>query len=174
MRFRIGLAEDTIPGYETIIAKPKDSGRVRIIAFVSKKLNFEVRSDLMSNDLSTIWIEIKRAQQKNVLCGGIYREWTTTEPEDLQKICSQVKKASKEKKSLVLIGDINLDADQWDEPTFYRKSLADVWKSEMAWRGLQKYNLGVTYVSYYTKNGKKQKVHSTTSTQKTQKHSQMN
>ena len=152
------LADVTIPGYETVIAQPKINGKVRIMAFVNTNLNFKVRSDIMSKDLSTIWIEVIRDQQKNVLCGGIYREWTggLEEPEDLKRLCSQVKTAAQEEKPLILIGDTNFDADQWDETNYRCKSLADVWRREIAWRGLVQYQLGVTYVSYYTKSsGKK-------------------
>ena len=166
------LVDVNIPGYETIIAQPKESGKVRIMAFVNKNIKYKVRLDLMSKELSTIWIEIIRAEQKSILCCGIYREWTGEQAEELEKLCSQVKIAVKEKKSLVLIGDINLDADKWDDTNYKNKGLADIWKREIAWRGLEQYQLGPTFLSYYTTNGGK-KVESAleTYTQTTKEHS---
>ena len=42
------LVDVNIPGYETIIAQPKESGKVRIMAFVNKNIKYKVRLDLMS------------------------------------------------------------------------------------------------------------------------------
>ena len=146
------LVDVNIRDYETVIAKPKEGGKVRIMAFVNKNVDFNVRLDLMSKELSTIWIEINRARQKNILCCGIYREWTGEQPEEMKKICSQVKTATNEKKPMVVMGDINLDADKWNEINYKCKALADVWRREMAWRGMVQYQLGATFLSYYTTN----------------------
>ena len=131
-------------------AQPNKNGKIRIMAFVQTHLNVEVRSDLMSTDLSTIWIEIIREEQKNVLCSGIYREWTKNQTEELELICSKVKQAATEDKPMIVMGDTNLDSDQWEESEYRCKKLADTWRREIAFAGLIQYELGITYESYYT------------------------
>ena len=87
-----------ITGYKTVkgpLSKVND--KVRIIAFVSTALETKVRTDLMNDGISSIWIEAFREKQKSILCGGYYREWSTTPAKDLGLFCDQVDKAMAEK-----------------------------------------------------------------------------
>ena len=45
------------------------------MAFVSNEINFKMREDLSSADISSLWIEIERKHHKNVVIAGVYREW---------------------------------------------------------------------------------------------------
>ena len=51
----------------------------------------------MTDNISTIWIELINKNSKNVLCCGIYREWNRVDPrEDAQIIMNQIQKANDE------------------------------------------------------------------------------
>ena len=126
--------------------------KVRIIALVHNDLTVKIRSDLMSHEVSTIWMELKRDKNKNVLVAGIYREWTDNEESDCTKIVNQIQKASEEKVPLLVTGDINLDMLQWSKNSYYKKSIADTWKSSITKSGLKWENLGITYTSHYMSN----------------------
>ena len=62
-----------IQGYKTIFPKKiKETSKVRILAFVKESLANHVilRSDLMSNEFPSIWIEVSNQIQKNTIIGG--------------------------------------------------------------------------------------------------------
>lgn len=58
-----------------------------------------------------------------------------------------MEQATKEKKSIILLGDANLCADQWDEETYYQFKLATELKSGLAQCGLENLELGKTYMA---------------------------
>ena len=146
-----------IPGYKTIAGPvSKINNKVRIIAFVNESLDTKVRTDLMNDGISSIWIEIVRKNQKNILCCGVYREWSQNPSMDLRTLCDQVDNATSEKKPTLIQGDFNLNSDLWDQHNYEHKSLADMWRSNFAQNGLSQTDMGITFVSYYTlSNGEK-------------------
>ena len=140
-----------IPGFNTIVCSTQHRGdKIRIFALIDNTLPHKVRLDLMNNNVPTIWIELISETKKNILIGGIYREWNDKQPEDMSLICNQISSASEEGLPLLCIGDINLDMLLWDKSSFRLKSLADQWKAKISTAGLKWENLGETFESYYT------------------------
>ena len=110
----------------------------------------------MNDGISSIWIEIVRKNQKNILCCGVYREWSQNPSMDLRTLCDQVDNATSEKKPTLIQGDFNLNSDLWDQHNYEHKSLADMWRSNFAQNGLSQTDMGITFVSFYTlSNGEK-------------------
>ena len=134
------------------------SDRARIIVLVHEDIPFKIRDDLMSHEAETIWLELSRKHHKNIIVGGIYRQWNNEkwnidEERDSNIILDQVQKASKENLPMLVAGDMNLDMLKWSEKDYRRKTIADTWKSSISKAGLKWAQLGITYISAYIKNG---------------------
>ena len=130
--------------------------KIRIIGLVEEEMRniTKVRTDLMTKEFPSIWLEITRSKQKNLLICGFYREWTrngnSSENEQsvrLKILMNQMEQATNEKKTVILLGDANLCADQWDEETYYQFKLAAELKSGLAQCGLENLELGKTYLA---------------------------
>ena len=58
----------TIDDYETIFSKTLENPTIncsRISVYVDKVMNKNIRSDLMSNTFSSVWLELGHPRQKN-------------------------------------------------------------------------------------------------------------
>jgi exonuclease III len=91
-----------------------------MVCLVSEnKDNIKPRSDLMNPKFPSIWCEEVREFEKNILTCGFYREWShnghktcAIQLEAIKVFCSQIEKASKENKNIIIQGDANLCAKQ--------------------------------------------------------------
>ena len=89
-----------------MVGEEGSEGTSRLMAFVSSEIDFKLRNDLSSADVSSLWLEIEREHHKNLLIAGVYREWgnannpTKNRSKDQQierivKIEKQIKKPNK-------------------------------------------------------------------------------
>ena len=111
----------------------------------------------MSEHLSNVWLEIEGINQKVLIC-AIYREFndlTSTgqmKPEEqvekLEILHTQIEKASKEG-LILIIGDMNIDLEKWEDLKYYQKKQAEKYQSLIGECGLEIISFGTTY------NGKK-------------------
>ena len=131
--------------------------KVRIIALVHEDISFKIREDLMSHNVASIWMEVSRKFHKNLIIGGIYRQWNVDEEKDSDAILTQISRASEENLPLLVCGDVNLDMLKWSKRDYYRKKIADKWKSSITKAGLKWPSLGITYISNSAKNGEHSK-----------------
>ena len=147
-----------IAGYDTVLPLiEKDNDNIRIIALVSQKIRNKVktRSDLMSDAIPSIWLEVKENVNKITLVSGFYREWShggnNSEESQIQRInifTEQIEKASTNKNTDILImGDLNLDALKWNEPKFVNKNVALILRSMLTSCGLEIQDIGATYMA---------------------------
>ena len=68
------MSELNVDGYNTYVADTINNRELnysRTMVFISKQLTVRVRHDLMSDDVSSIWLELDRANQKKFLVCGI-------------------------------------------------------------------------------------------------------
>ena len=103
-----GKEDYKIEGYETILQKTdQNTEKIRIIGLVEEEMRniTKVRNDLMTKEFPSIWLEITRSKQKNLLICGFYREWTrngnNSENEQsvrLKILINQMERATNEKK----------------------------------------------------------------------------
>jgi hypothetical protein len=123
---------------------------------VTNKLvpNIKLRTDLMSPSLPSIWLELH-----GLLLCSLYREWSpggvkTTEAqlEQVKLLNSQVLSATTTKKGVVVLGDMNLDQDKWDEKAYSSFNLAEELRSCLSMCGLEIHELGKTYFSNHVCN----------------------
>lgn len=96
-----------------------------------KLANFRVRTDLMDEDLPSIWLEAQRKSHKNLLIGTFYREWRSRDGDlsiELQKarleqFGNQMEKASREGKPVIVGGDMNIDLNRIESGQYHLSSL---------------------------------------------------
>ena len=111
------------------------------------------RQDLMSDQLSVVWIEINAGTQK-VLIASIYREFSdlvtpgqmnhTEQKRRWEIFLNQAKLASKQ--GLVLaLGDMNLDLNRFEEPSCYLKTISDQYQIDLGEGGFEIINFGNTW-----------------------------
>ena len=112
-----------IEGFNTFFPlKRPGSNKKRLLCFVKDNLDITQRSDLMSNTISSVWLELKTKSQKILIC-TIYREWdnldgngpldTGQHTENLRTLQSQIEIAIKEG-LVIVIGDMNIDLKKWE------------------------------------------------------------
>ena len=110
--------EYKLEGFITILQqKDEQDENLRIIALIEEELskNVKIREDLMSTEFPSIWIEVRKKNEKGILIGGFYREWThkgnKSEEDQLRNIeilTEQIERATNENKELLLLGDANI------------------------------------------------------------------
>merc|ERR1712242_94504 len=108
----------------------------------------------MSNQFSSVWLEIKGPIQKILIC-TLYREFSdrngqgryseNEEKERWQIFREQVNRAAKE--GLILcLGDYNIDLDKLDDTSYYLKYMAEEYQTLVGECGLETINFGITRI----------------------------
>ena len=104
------------------------------------------------HEFPSIWCELRKANEKNILMCGFYREWTSegirsaeAQRKSISLFTNQIEKASNEYKSVSILGDANLCALRWEYPEFGHHVIAGEILGILAQCGLSNINLGVTY-----------------------------
>ena len=152
-----------IENYEQIIYKSES--KIRSVTYIHNSINYIERTDLMTPDIPSIWIEVINTHHKNVLICSLYREWKTLtntqsvstsnslqhQIDRIEIINNQIARATTEKKPKLIMGDINLCMSDWNVPDYSWKNLADLWRSIIKENGLSYEFLGPTYFSNYIK-----------------------
>ncbi len=136
----------------------KENEKTRLICLVDKELDLAIkqRMDLMDCGFQSVWIELERKNKRNLLLCGLYREWGKTPEEkalDAQEdrlsiFLNQVEKASKEKKEVCIMGDMNLDHKHWQDKKYYLSRLVTKLKSILNSSGLEMAETGTTFEAY--------------------------
>jgi len=103
-----GKEDYKIEGYETILQKTdQNMEKIRIIGLVVEEMRniTKVKTDLMTKEFPSIWLEITRSKHKNLLIWGFYQEWTrngiNSENEQLVRLkilINQMEQATNKKK----------------------------------------------------------------------------
>ena len=146
-----------LPGLKTLIQnKENPTDLTRIVCLINEKMSEHtiIRSDLTSPDFPSLWIELENDSGRNILCGGFYREWA---PKGIKSIDAQVKAmqiftrqietASKEEKSIIILGDANLCSIRWNSPTFLQKRISEELRETLTQCGITTVELGITYTA---------------------------
>ena len=146
-----------IDDLSTILPKRnREDGSIRIIGLVKKHMKERInkREDLMDEEFPSIWLEIKNENRKGALVCGFYREWTregdnTQERQirDTRILSSQIERATKEDKHLVVMGDANLCSKKWKDPEYIHRKIAEEMLDTLDQCGLENIELGDTYLA---------------------------
>ena len=109
----------SLPNY-SVIQTPSDSSAGGSLLYVSDRLNFKPRNDLSSlmnksSQLESTFIEIIYNKKKNILIGCIYKHPKMSIDEFNNKhLYPVLRKAHTEKKTLLILGDFNINLLQID------------------------------------------------------------
>ena len=146
-----------IENYQTVVTKHEsEKEKVRVIGLIEENIvkSTNIREDLMSTNFPSIWIEINREHQKNLLICGFYREWNrdglkneTDQLNRLKHFSEQIQKATLENKVLVIMGDANLCSQQWENKDYTNFNVAVELRGILAQNGLKNWDLGKTYMA---------------------------
>ena len=156
--YAINQEEDyQIPGFKTLVQKKKDTNSpTRIICLVDKKLASRalIRQDLTSADFPSIWLELENTNQKNMIIGGFYREWSPggvksieAQVEAMRVFTNQIEQAAAENKNIIILGDANLCSIKWNSPNFLHKKISDELQDTLMNCGLSPIPMGITYTA---------------------------
>ena len=146
----------SIKGFKTFFPlKRTGTNTKRLICLVRDGIEAKQRDDLMSGSLSNLWLEINGINQKVLIC-ATYREFNDLtgkgpmsieqQLEKLELLHTQIEKASKEG-LILIIGDMNIDLQKWEEPKYYQKKQAEKYQSIIGECGLEIIDFGITYNS---------------------------
>ena len=143
-----------IKGFKTILPLKKVcTQKTRLIMLIKEEnTNIVVREDLMSNEFPSIWCEERRDNEKNVIIGGFYREWSTegirsaeAQRRSINLFTNQIENAARDNKNVIILGDANMCSLQWEYPEFSLSEIAGELLGTLAQCGLSNIDLGVTY-----------------------------
>lgn len=147
-------------GYKTFHApKLPDQKFNRLLIFVSDELPCTNRSDLTT--AACIWLKVtSHMTKKKILVGAYYREWQqpqygtqefnrsaaeAAQEERLTQFGEKVTAAAAEQKSLVVLGDMNLDITRDNEPYYYKGTMLKQYSSMMRKNGSTHLPMGTTF-----------------------------
>ena len=146
-----------IQNYTTFYPKKEeedeiDNVRIVCLARNDTDVKFKLRPDLMSSQFSSIWVECRTSSSKKYLMGGCYREWTKNGDDSIEGqkarlhiLLDQIGEASRECERVLIVGDMNLCSEKWNEKNYRYKSLSDPLLATLDTYGLNIANIGLTY-----------------------------
>ena len=126
----------TYAGYN--ILRPKTEARKTRVLFLqqpSQNYQIQIRNDLMSSDLTSMWVDVTpNNNESSFTIGAFYREWNPwnsrqtveNQRERLRNFFSQVERATVKGRDVVLCGDFNLDMEKRFDSTYQLKSLWEI------------------------------------------------
>ena len=100
----------------------------RIVVYTHKSLVCKIRPDLMTNDFSSIWLEIGLPNKRKILVCQVYREWQLLNQVDgsSQSVNAQLQRwntflgqwesALNSGYEVLVLGDMNLNHLDWSQP----------------------------------------------------------
>ena len=131
----IEVYDSLIIGYSITLPKTVAiNGTARLVLLTKNGLNFTVRSDLMEDSFSSIWVKISRPGVKSLLVCGLYREhqylkqdsdWSLQPIEQNRRWSTFLKQVDTARISSTchIIGDVNLDYLKWDLPDYLHSQM---------------------------------------------------
>ena len=132
-----------IQDYKIFLPKSWESlGVARIVVYArddikAKQLNPQ---DDCYDHVQNVTMEVGFGRSKTHFCNFYYREWTScktgrrdqqSQHDDLELLMDIWRNCTQGEKDFISLGDMNLCAKQWDEPTFQHKDLASLVKDFM-------------------------------------------
>ena len=125
------MQEVQLQDYELILSKTIDNDQLqvsRVICYMHQSLVGKVRDDLMSDQFSSIWLEIGLPGKRKILVCQLYRDWrylgqpdrgahSHTTQEQMRRwiiFIDQWDQALATGKEVVILGDCNLDFLKFD------------------------------------------------------------
>ena len=132
----------------------------RIVLIVRQELEVSIQREFMDPETATIFVKIGNTKNNSITLVGIYREHQQlgrTDPAATQmeiirdqeirwrRIVKKWKSAGNKGKC-VIVGDINLDYNRWEEPEQHQIHMVDLTKDKIENDGFSQLVTGVTRI----------------------------
>ena len=125
----------TLKGFRTYYPlKRQERNLKRLLCFVKEDVEVTERKDLMSPNISSVWLEHRPTNGYKILLCLNYREFNPCKDESeidqtsineqlarFEEFAKQVEKASLECDNIYILGDHNIDTSRWNEKGYYLK-----------------------------------------------------
>ena len=115
----------SINDYSMYLSHPSRSGMIRLVVYVHKDIVVKLRSDMMSPEFCSVWLEVGFKNQKKILVCQAYREWKQLSVHDSDSVLEQLSRwkiflntweqALNTGMETICIGDLNLNHCNWME-----------------------------------------------------------
>ena len=153
--------EMVIPGHKLILPLTNQTmNHSRIVLIAKMELNVSIQTEYMDNSTATVWVKVGNSRNSSIIIEGIYREHQQlglTDPnathmeiqrEQEKRWCKIVKnwKAAGQKSKCVIIGDLNLDYNRWEDPEQHLVQMVDLTKEHIETEGFSQLITGITRV----------------------------
>ena len=149
----------TLRGFKTFWPLKRSKANMkRMLCFVKQDVEVKERTDLMSSQISSIWLEHKPVNGKKILLCLTYREFNPCTGEEeidktnvseqlsrLELFRQQVEKAAKETENIYILGDLNVDINRWNNKDYYLKKVAEEYQTLIGKNGLELIDFGITW-----------------------------
>ena len=108
----------------------------RSCVYVHKDLNYKLRDDLMSDQFSSVWLELSKPRQKKILVCMAYRDWQYVKQVDCSSrsvaaqlerwliFLEQWERAISTGAEIIVSGDMNLNFLKWCDDNYNLRSLS--------------------------------------------------
>ncbi len=129
----------SFPSYATIPAPPDGKGMVRLLIILRNDLASS--AEVISAAASDLWVKLAGS----ITIGGIYRLWRTEESEDtaLAALHGRMAAAVAGSRDVLVAGDINLDANRMNDPSYSRRTMLRTHLEQVQ-------EVGLTYAGPFT------------------------
>ena len=160
-----------LEGYKLLTAKTLKNpniGMSRVVVYLSETLAGKLREDLMSEDFSSIWVELGVPGSKKILVSNVYRDhqWmnqgvdkTSKSPQAVMErwmgFLDQWKRALETGSEVHSIGDFNIDSQTLLTSKGPQKQLADRLVKEIVPLGVTQCAPGATWTPQGSQRGQK-------------------
>ena len=126
------IADVQLQDYDLITSKTMENDHLqvsRVVCYMHNSLIGKVREDLMSDEFSSIWLEIGLPGKRKILVCQLYREWrylgqpnrgenSVTVHEQMRRwviFLDQWEQALRTGREVIVLGDVNLDHFKFDK-----------------------------------------------------------
>ena len=148
-----------IPGYTLYYPNTMTSlGHARLILLAREGLKLQLVSTQNDKELAMVWIKVGTGKNNSVLIGGLYRQHQLLGQADKNFTNAEIIRQQElrwEKvvqtwinlsndKNCIVVGDINLDQNKWNNPVSTQEHMVDLMKDNIETKGFQQLVTGVT------------------------------
>ena len=143
-----------LQGFQTFY--PKKNEVKRSILLVKEEIEAIERTDIMSDSITSIWIEVKGTDNRKILMGTYYREFGQLDGKGQDNINdqigawkefeAQVAKATAESGEVVCMGDFNIDRKRLKDDTYYLMKLGKRYEALLDEHNLTDFDYGYTWM----------------------------
>ena len=157
--------EVVTPGYSLLTTKSMQAmGHCRLAVLLKEGTKVEVQNQYMEDNISSVWLKVCKRGGKKMLIGAVYREHSLLRQGDngrsgnvdrqVERWTRQVAqwKIAARNTDCFVIGDTNVNMNQWNNPDADAIAVTDILKNEIVTEGFCQTVRGDTRFWPHTRN----------------------